>query len=275
VRRQQLVTAGALVLLTLVSVLVVMPFLWTVSTSLRLPKDSFRLPPLWLPTDWRWQNYADVFDQTPFALYIFNSFKVTLLIVFGQIVTASLAAYAFARLRFPGKDVLFMLLMSAMMVPLFVTIIPIFFIVSRFRLVDSHVSLIVPALTTAFGVFLLRQFFLTIPVELEEAARIDGATPFQSFLRVILPLGAPGISVLAILSFNSHWNEFFRPLIFLNSPEQFTVPLGLVALRGYMGTGSISVVLAGVVIALLPVVLVFVLAQRYLIEGIALTGIKG
>jgi multiple sugar transport system permease protein len=275
VRRQQLVTAGALVLLTLVSVLVVMPFLWTLSTSLRLPKDSFRLPPLWLPTDWRWQNYADVFDQTPFALYIFNSFKVTLLIVFGQIVTASLAAYAFARLRFPGKDVLFMLLMSAMMVPLFVTIIPIFFIVSRFRLVDSHVSLIVPALTSAFGVFLLRQFFLTIPVELEEAARIDGATPFQSFLRVILPLGAPGISVLAILSFNSHWNEFFRPLIFLNSPEQFTVPLGLVALRGYMGTGSISVVLAGVVIALIPVVLVFVLAQRYLIEGIALTGIKG
>jgi multiple sugar transport system permease protein len=275
VRRQQLVTAGALVLLTLVSVLVVMPFLWTLSTSLRLPKDSFRLPPLWLPTDWRWQNYADVFDQTPFGLYIFNSFKVTLLIVFGQIVTASLAAYAFARLRFPGKDVLFMLLMSAMMVPLFVTIIPIFFIVSRFRLVDSHVSLIVPALTSAFGVFLLRQFFLTIPVELEEAARIDGATPFQSFLRVILPLGAPGISVLAILSFNSHWNEFFRPLIFLNSPEQFTVPLGLVALRGYMGTGSISVVLAGVVIALLPVVLVFVLAQRYLIEGIALTGIKG
>ena len=274
-RRQRLVTAGAIVLLTLVSILVVMPFLWTISTSLRLPKDSFKLPPQWLPTDWRWQNYADVFDQTTFALYIFNSFKVTLAIVLGQIVTASLAAYAFARLRFPGKDFLFMLLMSAMMVPLFVTIIPIFYIVSRFRLVDTHAALIVPALTTAFGVFLLRQFFLTIPTELEEAAKIDGASPFQSFVRVILPLGAPGISVLAILSFNSHWNEFFRPLIFLSSWELFTVPLGLVALRGYMGTASVSVVLAGVVIALLPVVLVFVLAQRYLIEGIALTGIKG
>ena len=213
--RHRLVTAAALVLLTLVSFLVVMPFLWTVSTSLRLPKDSFKLPPLWLPTDWRWQNYADVFEQTTFALYIFNSFKVTLLIVGGQIVTASLAAYAFARLRFPGKDLLFMLLMSAMMVPLFVTIIPIFFILSRFRLVDTHTALIVPALSTAFGVFLLRQFFLTIPVELEEAAKIDGASPFQSFVRVILPLGAPGISVLAILSFNSHWNEFLRPLIFL------------------------------------------------------------
>jgi multiple sugar transport system permease protein len=273
--QRRLVTAAAILLLTLVSFLVIMPFLWTFSTSLRLPRDSFKLPPQWLPTDWRWQNYADVFDQTPFALYIFNSFKVTLLIVGGQIVTASLAAYAFARLRFPGKDLLFMLLMSAMMVPLFVTIIPIFFILSRFKLVDTHAALIVPALTTAFGVFLLRQFFLTIPVELEEAARIDGASPFQSFLRVILPLGAPGISVLAILSFNSHWNEFFRPLVFLSTGELFTVPLGLVALRGYMGTGSVSVVLAGVVIALIPVVLVFVLAQRYLIEGIAMTGIKG
>jgi multiple sugar transport system permease protein len=265
----------AIVLLTLVSILVVMPFLWTFSTSLRLPRDSFKLPPQWLPTDWRFQNYADVFDQTPFALYIVNSFKVTLLIVGGQIVTASLAAYAFARLRFPGKDLLFMLLMSAMMVPLFVTIIPIFFILSRMKLVDTHAALIIPALTTAFGVFLLRQFFLTIPVELEEAARIDGASPLQIFARVILPLGAPGISVLAILSFNNHWNEFFRPLIFLSTGELFTVPLGLVALRGYMGTGSVSVVLAGVVIALVPVVLVFVLAQRYLIEGIAMTGIKG
>jgi multiple sugar transport system permease protein len=273
--RRHLVTAAAIILLTLVSLLVIMPFLWTFSTSLRLPRDSFKLPPQWLPTDWRWQNYADVFDQTPFALYIFNSFKVTLLIVGGQIVSASLAAYAFARLRFPGKDLLFMLLMSAMMVPLFVTIIPIFFILSRMKLVDTHAALIIPALTTAFGVFLLRQFFLTIPVELEEAAKIDGATPLQTFVRVILPLGAPGLSVLAILSFNNHWNEFFRPLIFLSTGELFTVPLGLVALRGYMGTGSVSVVLAGIVIALLPVVMVFVLAQRYLIEGIAMTGIKG
>ena len=270
-----LVNALAIALLTLVSLVVLMPFLWTFSTSLRLPMDSFQLPPKWLPTEWRWQNYLDVFDLTPFAHYIFNSFKVTFAIVVGQVVTASLAAYAFARLRFPGKDLLFMLLMSAMMVPLFVTIIPIFYIVARFRLVDTHAALIVPALTSAFGVFLLRQFFMTIPTELEEAAKIDGASPFQSFLRVILPLGAPGISVLAILSFNSHWNEFFRPLIFLSSWDLFTVPLGLVALRGYMGTGSVSVVLAGVVIALLPVVLVFLVAQRYLIEGIALTGLKG
>jgi multiple sugar transport system permease protein len=275
VTRQRAQSALALLLLTLVSFLVIMPLLWTVSTSLRLPRESFLLPPRWLPTDFRWQNYAEVFEQTTFALYIFNSFKVTTAIVLGQIVTASMAAYAFARLRFPGKDLLFTLLMSAMMVPLFVTIIPIFVLVSRLRMADTHASLIVPALTTAFGVFLLRQFFLTIPTELEEAATIDGASPWQSFLRIILPLGAPGISVLAILSFNSHWNEFFRPLIFLSSWDRFTVPLGLVALRGYMGTGSVAVTLAGVTIALVPVVLVFVLAQRYLIEGIALTGLKG
>jgi multiple sugar transport system permease protein len=275
VTRQRAQSALALLLLTLVSFLVIMPLLWTVSTSLRLPRESFLLPPRWLPTDFRWQNYAEVFEQTTFALYIFNSFKVTTAIVLGQIVTASMAAYAFARLRFPGKDLLFTLLMSAMMVPLFVTIIPIFVIVSRLKMADTHASLIVPALTTAFGVFLLRQFFLTIPTELEEAATIDGASPWQSFLRIILPLGAPGISVLAILSFNSHWNEFFRPLIFLSSWDRFTVPLGLVALRGYMGTGSVAVTLAGVTIALVPVVLVFVLAQRYLIEGIALTGLKG
>jgi multiple sugar transport system permease protein len=273
--RAWLTTAAVLLLLSLVAFFVLMPFLWTIATSLRLPKESFKLPPQWLPTDWRWQNYTDVFEQTTFALYIFNSFKVTGLIVIGQLITASMAAYAFARLRFPGKDLLFGLLMSAMMVPLFVTIVPIFVIVSRLRLADTHASLVIPALTSAFGVFLLRQFFLTIPVELEEAAKIDGATPLQTFVRIILPLGAPGMSVLAILSFNSHWNEFFRPLIFLTNWENFTVPLGLVALRGYMGTASISVVLAGVIISLVPVVLVFILAQRYLIEGIALTGIKG
>jgi multiple sugar transport system permease protein len=265
----------AIVLLTAVSLIVVMPIVWTISTSLRLPRESFTLPPQWLPTDFRWQNYAQVFDAAPMGLYIWNSLKVTFLTVGGQLITASMAAYAFARLRFPGRDLLFMMLMSAMMVPLFVTIIPIFVLVRTFQLADTHAALIVPALVTPFGVFLLRQFFLTIPVELEEAAKIDGASPWQTFLQVILPLGAPGLSVLAILSFNTHWNEFFRPLIFLNSWENFTVPLGLVTLRGYMGTGSVAVVVAGVAIALVPVLVLFILAQRYLIEGIALTGIKG
>src|SRR5262249_48835631 len=163
----------------------------------------------------------------------------------------------------------------AMMVPLLVTIIPIFVLIRSLGLVDSHASLILPALTTPFGVFLLRQFFLTIPRELEEAAFIDGAGPWQTFVSVVAPLGAPRVVVLTILAFNGYWNEFFRPLIFLNSAEQYTLPIGLVSLRGYMGTNSVAVVMAGVTLAMLPVVLVFVLAQRRLVEGVALTGIKG
>jgi multiple sugar transport system permease protein len=262
-------------LLTIVSLIVVLPLLWTISTSFRLPMESFTLPPKWLPTSFRWQNYKDVFVALPFGQFIYNSFKVSMSTVLGQVITASMAAYAFARLRFPGRDMLFMLLMSSMMIPVFVTIIPVFILVRGLHLNDTHAALVVPALTTAFGTFLIRQFFLTIPRELEEAARIDGANPWDIFLRIILPLGAPGISVLAILNFNSYWNEFFRPLIFLSSWEKFTIPLGLVTLRGTMGSGSVSVVMAGVSMALVPVTIVFILAQRYLIEGIALTGIKG
>src|SRR5204863_8126653 len=195
------------------SLLVLMPFAFMLSTSLRLPRESFTLPPKWLPTDLRVQNYADVFDLVPMGTYMLNSVKVTASIVLGQVLTASLAAYAFARLRFPGKAFLFFLLMSAMMVPLLVTIIPIFVVIRTLGLVDSHASLILPALTTPFGVFLLRQFFLTIPRELEEAAVIDGAGPWQTFVSVVAPLGAPGIVVLTILAFNGYWNEFFRPLI--------------------------------------------------------------
>lgn len=257
------------------SMMVLLPILWTVSTSLRFPRESFSLPPKWLPTDFQWQNYVQVFEEVPFARYILNSFKVTILIVLGQTVTCSMAAYAFARLRFPAKNLLFLLLMSSLMIPVFVTIIPVFVIVRTLGFGDNHAALIVPSLVSAFGVFLLRQFFMTIPIELEEAAFIDGASPLQVFLRVIMPLGAPGIAVLSILSFNSFWNEFFRPLIFLNSWENFTIPLGLVTLRGYQNTGSIALVVAGVSIALVPVLIVFLLMQRYLIEGIALTGLKG
>jgi multiple sugar transport system permease protein len=268
-------TILSFLVLTMVSFIVILPLVWALSTSLRLPMRSFTLPPQWLPTEWRWQNYRDVFTAVPFGRYILNSFKVSASIVLAQVITSSMAAYAFARLRFPGKDFLFMLLMSSMMVPLFVTIIPVFILVRNLHLNDTHAALVVPATTSAFGTFLIRQFFMTIPRELEEAAKIDGATPWDIFIHIILPLGAPGISVLAILAFNGYWNEFFRPLIFLSSWEKFTIPLGLVTLRGTMESGSVSVVMAGVSMALVPVTLVFLFAQRYLIEGIALTGLKG
>jgi multiple sugar transport system permease protein len=274
-RQRQTSTIIVIGLLVVASIIVLLPIVWTFSTSLRLPKDSFVLPPQWLPTDWQWQNYTKVFEIVPFGRYIANSLMVATATVAGQVATATLAAYAFARLRFPYKNVLFVLLMSGLMVPLFVTIIPVFRMVSSLGLIDTLWSLIIPSLVTPFGVFLLRQFFLTIPTDLEDAAKMDGAGPLQIFRHIFIPLGAPGIAVFAILSFNSHWNDFFRAFIFLNNPNNFTIPIGIVTLRGPLDTGELSVVLAGVMISLIPMIILVIFAQRYLIEGIVLTGTKG
>ncbi|MGQ9632440.1 MAG: carbohydrate ABC transporter permease [bacterium] len=256
-------------------VLMMMPFAWMFSTSLRSPMESFKVPPAWIPTDFKIQNYARIFSLVPFMRFIWNSLKISSLITAGQLVICSMAAFAFARLRFPGRDVIFMILLSSLMVPIQVTIIPIFILMKLLNLVDTHSSLILPALVSAFGVFLLRQFFLTIPSDLEDAAKIDGAGYFTTYARIFLPLAGPGLSTLAIFCFNYFWNEFFRPLIFLSTIEKMTIPLGLVFLRGYFGVGSASVILAGISMAIIPVLIAFLLAQRYLIEGITLTGLKG
>jgi multiple sugar transport system permease protein len=263
------------VVLVLLACLWLAPIVWTLSTSLRTPAQSFSLPPKWLPTDLAFANYSRVFDSVPFAEILMNSVKVSVAIVFGQLVTASLAGYAFARLNFPGKNILFILLLASLMVPGQATIIPVFLLVKWFGLADTLWALIVPAWVSAFGVFFMRQAFLQIPQDLVDAAKIDGADQWHIFSRVFVPLCAGPMAVLAILSFNTHWNELFRPLIFLSSQQNFTLPLGLVTLQGYLGTGSLSVVLAGVVISMLPVLLIFIFAQRFVIEGIARTGVKG
>lgn len=264
-----------LVFLFLLSILMVAPLLWTISTSLRTPAESFSLPPEWLPTDWATQNYTSVFDQIPFFREILNSFIVTVGTLAGQLITASLAGYAFARLDFPGKTVLFWLVMATLMIPLQATIIPVFVLISRLGLSDTLASLILPALHTAFGTFLLRQYFMQVPKDFEEVALVDGANQFYIFLRVYMPLVTPGLAVLAVLAFNGTWNEFYRPLVFLITDTNFTIPLGLNDLKGYMMTGSISVVLAGVVLSLIPVVIVYLFGQRYLMEGIMMGGLKG
>jgi multiple sugar transport system permease protein len=257
------------------SIIFLAPIVWTVSTSLRLPAQSFTVPPKWIPTDFYLDNYVQVFKITPFGSYIKNSVIVTLSIVMGQLVTASLAGYAFARLRFPGKEVLFVIILATMMIPLQATIIPIFVLISKLGLADTLTALIVPAWPTAFGTFLLRQYFMTIPDELHDAAVIDGANQFTIFSRIYLPLVKIGLAVLAVLSFNNAWNEFFRPLIFLNTDTKFTIQLGLVNLKGYMGGNSISVVIAGIALAMIPVFIIYLFGQRYLVEGIVRTGLKG
>jgi ABC-type glycerol-3-phosphate transport system permease component len=205
---------------------------------------------------------------------MWNSFKIASIITLGQLFTCSTAAYAFARIRFKGSNVLFLLLLSSMMIPLQVTIVPLFILMRRLKLYDTHASLILPVLISAFGVFLLRQFFLTIPKELEDAARIDGASHLTIYSRIILPLSGPVLSALAILAFLYFWNELFRPLIFLSSLENFTIPVGLVMLRGQYDIGSPTRLMAAVTMAVIPVLIVFLFAQRYIIEGITLTGIK-
>ncbi len=264
-----------LLVTTAFAVIVVAPFAWTVSTSMRLPMESFSVPPQWIVLNPDWSNYARVFERIPFFQQILNSFMVTLAVVIGQLVTASLAGYAFARLEFPGRNLLFWLIMATMMIPLQATIIPVFVIISRMGLANTLWGLILPALPTAFGTFLMRQYFLGVPKDFEEAAVIDGANQLQVFGRVYLPLVTPALAVLAMLVFNGTWNDFFRPLIFINDPYLFTIPLGLNDLKGYMATGSISVVLAGVTMSLIPVVIVYIFGQRYLIEGIMMGGVKG
>ncbi len=258
-----------------VSLLLLAPFVWLFSTSLRLPRESFRLPPKWLPTDFAIENYVTVLTRLDFFRYFGNSVFVSGLIVLGQLIFASMAAFAFARLHFPAKNVLFLLLMSALMIPIQATIIPLFVLISRIGLKDSLWSLILPGWSSAFGVFMLRQYFLTIPNDLEDAARVDGANIFRIYWNIMLPLVVPALSVLAILTFNGTWNEFFRPFIFIGRAESYTLPLALNALKGEFGTGSVAIILAGVVLALLPTLLLYIFSQRYLVEGIASSGIKG
>jgi multiple sugar transport system permease protein len=264
-----------IVLLAITAVIMLAPIGFALSTSLRLPAESFSLPPKWIPSPPRWNNYQTVFDTVPLKTYIMNSGIVTMSIVVGQLITSALAGYAFARLRFPGRNLLFWLVLATLMIPLQATIIPVFVLISKMGLADTRASLILPALFTAFGTFLMRQYFMQIPDEFEQAALLDGANQWQIFFNIYLPLAKTGLAVLAILTFNGVWNEFLRPLIFLKSIDNFTLPLGLVNLQGYMGTGSISVVLAGVVISLLPVLVVYLVGQRYLIEGIMMGGLKG
>ncbi|MFF1674653.1 carbohydrate ABC transporter permease [Streptomyces sp. NPDC058256] len=272
--RHGLAPWGRIAGLALCALLTLGPVIWTVSTSLRTPAESFDLPPKIIPTDPTVDAYRGVFDQIDVWLYALNSTLVTALIAAGQMITAGLAGYAFARLEFRFKKPLFALVLATMMVPLQVTMVPVFLELKTMGLTDTLLGLIVPAFPTAFGTFLMRQYFLGMPKDLGEAAMIDGAGPWRVFRSVYAPLAAPGLAIVGVLAFNYHWNEFFRPLILETSTENLTLPLGLVSLQGNLGTGSISVVLAGVVLSMIPAVVVFVVGQRPLREGITSAGVN-
>lgn len=263
--------------LIFIGLLTLMPLLWVVSTSFRTLRDSFTVPPVWIHFDFDFGNYQSVFDTIPFLHMLKNSFYYAGGAVIGGALTSALAGYAFARLQFRGRGVLFWVVLSTMMVPGQMTIIPVYILmgVKYLNLVNTIWSLIVPSVFTAFGIFLLRQYFRQIPGDFEESALIDGANQWQIFRRIYLPLAAPGIAILSILTFNSRWNDYFTPLVFINSQHAMPITMGLVELQGEWSTGSISVVFAGIVLSVVPVIVVYIFGQRYLLEGLMMGGIKG
>jgi multiple sugar transport system permease protein len=260
--------------LSLLALLAIIPFLWMLSTSLKTLDEVFIYPPKWIPSQLHFSNYTSLWRDFPMTTWVLNSLKVTTSVTVGVLITSSLAAYAFARMEFPFRNALFYMYLGAMMIPGWVMLVPNFVLMRRLGWIDTHWALIIPASAQPFGTFLLRQFFLTIPKELEEAARIDGMGHFQIYRRIILPLALPALATLAVFQFMAIWNEFLWPLVVLNSPNKFTIPLGLGYLNSQHSTDWTRL-MAGSVILLVPIVTVFAFAQRYYVRGIALTGLKG
>jgi ABC-type glycerol-3-phosphate transport system permease component len=277
------VARQALILLLIVpgALAFLAPFAWMVSTSLKESRDIYLFPPQLLPDPVVWGNYARALTRLPFHLYAWNTVQITLLSLVGQLLTASLCAYGFARLRFPGRDIWFLVLLSTLMLPGQVTLIPSFLIFKQLGWVDTWLPLIVPNWLGggAFSIFLLRQFIATIPLELDDAAKIDGCSAFGIYWRIIVPLIAPALAAVAIFGFLHHWNDFFHPVIYINSQAKWTLALGLNFLRRANETPGIEMdmelLMAASVAAMLPPLLIFFLAQRYFIQGVVFTGVKG
>jgi multiple sugar transport system permease protein len=261
------------VLMPLAAVML-LPLAWMLVTSIETLAESRHFPPTIVPSGIHWENYPNALDSAPFGRFFANSLVVTLASVAGNLVFCSLAGYAFARLRFFGRDVIFIVLLATLMVPFQVTMIPTFLIVQHLGLVNSLGALIAPNLVTPFGIFLLRQFFRTLPIDLEEAARIDGCSRLGVLFRVVLPLSMPALATLGIVTFLWTWNDFLWPLIAISSTDQSTVQLGLASFQGAHQTRW-TLLMAGNVVALAPMLLVFVFAQRWFVQSIAATGVKG
>lgn len=255
-------------------VLMMLPFCWVFSTSLRLPGESFRLPPSFFPTDFYYQNYKDVFEKFPFARFMINSIMVAVTVVALNALVSTMAGYSFARIPFKGKNIMFMLFLAGMMIPSQATMIPVYIVMSRLKLVGSLWAIILPAIINPLSIFFIRQFMMTIPGSYEDAAYIDGAGRWQIYLRVILPMSRSVIVMTMLLNFIASWNNFMGPLIYLSDWNQMTLPIGLRMLQGYMGTGSIGIILAGVALSILIPTGLYVAGQKYFLQGMTLSGLK-
>lgn len=263
-------------LLSLGAIIMLTPFVWMLSTSLKPSSALLSLPPRLVPETPTLEPYREVMASFPMARVFVNSLVVALATTLGQLVLCSMSGYAFARFRFPGRDLLFFAYLATLMVPFVVTVTPLFIIVKSLGWTNSYAGLIVPPMFSAFGTFLMRQFFLDLPRELEEAATLDGASTLTTFFRVIAPMSGPAFATLGIFSFMASWNNFLWPLLIVSDHELMTLPLALATLQGlYPGQTQWNLVMAGTVISVVPMILVFLFAQRWVIRGVATSGLKG
>ena len=266
--------------IVIVSLITLLPFLWMLSTSLKEPSEAL-VPPTtldtWIPKPVIVDNYTSLFKDTllPFPAFFFNSVKIAFLVVVGRLFVCAIGGYAFATMEFPGRDAAFAMLLASLMIPSMVTIFPLYVAYARIGWIDTHYPLIVPQIVAnTFGTFLMRQFFMTVPKELGEAAIVDGAGQFSIFTRIYLPLSGPVLATLAIFTFQNTWNDFFNALIFLNKTQNFTIPMGLAFFNSAYGT-EYTRLMAGSCLSLIPVMIVYCFAQKYFTRGISLTGLKG
>ncbi|MGM7722784.1 carbohydrate ABC transporter permease [uncultured Metabacillus sp.] len=270
-KRKKIVVHG---LLIIGSIIMIMPFLWMVSTSLKSFAESMQVPPTIFPKEFKFENYLEVFEKINFAQYYLNTIIITVARTVFQLILCSLAAYAFARLRFPGKNIIFIAILSVLMVPSQVVMIPSFVIMRELGWIDTFYAIIVPGIFSAFGTFLLRQFFMAIPKELDEAAKIDGCSFFGIYWRIILPLSKPALVSLAIFTILAAWNDFLWPLIATNSDEMRVLSIGIATFQGQYAT-EYPLLMAGALMSTAPMIIIFLFLQKYFIEGIALSGVKG
>ncbi len=276
-RRELTIKSMTYAFLVAFGVTMMLPFLWMISTSLKETQAVYIFPPKWIPDPVVWTSYLKVWTVVPFARFYLNSILVALAVTLGQVFTSAFAAYAFSRLTFPGRDKLFFSYLATMMIPGSVTLVPVYILMVHFRWIDSYKALIIPAMFSAYGTFMLRQFFMGIPRDLEDAARIDGCSLFGIFWKIILPLSKPILATLTTFTFMASWNNFMWPLLVTESVEKKTLPIGLAYFQEvYQYTQpDWAMLMAGSLLVTIPVILVFVFNQRFFVEGIKLSGIKG
>jgi multiple sugar transport system permease protein len=265
---------GTYILLAAVTMLTLLPLIWMLSASLKTDTDVFSVPIRWIPRNPQWKNYVKIWEQIDFERFTFNSFKLSLIITFIQVITSSFAAYGFAKCHFRGRDTLFFLYIATIAIPWQVYMLPQYIEIRILHLIDTHLGYILMQSFTAFGVFLIRQFYISIPDELLDAARIDGLNEYGAYFHIVLPLSRPVIATLSIFSFVGVWNDFMGPMIYFDSKRNKTIPLGIRMFLGQYAT-EYGLIMAASVVSLVPVFIVFVCFQRFFIEGIATSGMKG